>query len=273
MPISILGCGWLGLPLAQQLLNNKIDVKGSTTTQSKVKVLKQAGIEPYLLTLPEDLNRPENEPFWNSEILFLNIPPKRGSEDLYKTYVKKIEAVKNRVLDSPINWVIYASSTSVYSQNGGLVKEEDAVKGECSRPSGEALLETEQMLMAETEFQTTVLRFGGLYGYGRHPVHYLEGKTGVKNPSQPVNLIHQDDCIKIVTEVIRQNRKNEIYNTVSHGHPPKRTFYKAAAKHFDLVPPKFEKNKSSKNRVVSNEKLVKDLEYEFIYPNPMDFTP
>lgn len=273
MPISILGCGWLGLPLAQQLLKNKIDVKGSTTTHSKLPILKQVGIEPYLLSLPGDINKPENESFWNSEILFLNIPPRRPSEDVYKTYTEKIKAVKNKILDSNINWVIFVSSTSVYSQDGGLVKEEDATKQDSSRLSGEALLETEELLMAENSFQTTILRFGGLYGYDRHPIHYLAGRTGVKNPSQPVNLIHQDDCIKIVTEIIRQNRRNEIYNAVSHGHPPKRTFYRAAAKHFDLVPPEFEKNSSSKNRVISNEKLVKDLEYEFIYPNPMDFTP
>jgi len=33
--ISILGCGWLGLPLAKAILENEFSVKGSTTSREK----------------------------------------------------------------------------------------------------------------------------------------------------------------------------------------------------------------------------------------------
>ena len=38
--ISIMGCGWLGLPLAAQLVKAGYNVKGSTTTPEKLEVLQ-----------------------------------------------------------------------------------------------------------------------------------------------------------------------------------------------------------------------------------------
>ena len=37
--ISILGCGWLGLPLAKELLDRSFEVKGSTTSSNKLDQL------------------------------------------------------------------------------------------------------------------------------------------------------------------------------------------------------------------------------------------
>ena len=49
--IAILGCGWLGLPLATSLLSKGYEVKGSTTSESKLDVLKNAGISPFQIQL------------------------------------------------------------------------------------------------------------------------------------------------------------------------------------------------------------------------------
>ena len=49
--ISILGCGWLGLPLAKALVNNDYLVSGSTTSEEKIAVLEKAKIEPFLLAI------------------------------------------------------------------------------------------------------------------------------------------------------------------------------------------------------------------------------
>ena len=37
--ISILGCGWLGLPLAKAIVENGFSVKGSTTSSEKIATL------------------------------------------------------------------------------------------------------------------------------------------------------------------------------------------------------------------------------------------
>jgi 3-hydroxyisobutyrate dehydrogenase-like beta-hydroxyacid dehydrogenase len=49
--ISILGCGWLGLPLAKALLENGISINGSTTSIEKLSVLENSGIQPHLIAL------------------------------------------------------------------------------------------------------------------------------------------------------------------------------------------------------------------------------
>jgi 3-hydroxyisobutyrate dehydrogenase-like beta-hydroxyacid dehydrogenase len=53
MKISILGCGWLGFPLAKKLIEIGFEVKGSTTSENKLALLKSNNIEPFLLRLSE----------------------------------------------------------------------------------------------------------------------------------------------------------------------------------------------------------------------------
>ena len=273
MRISILGCGWLGFPLAQRLLSEGFDVKGSTTSKDKLPLLSQAGIDAYHLILPDGIEDKSSAKFWNSDLLFLNIPPNRKNKQVEKDYPELIQKVLKRVESSSISAVHFASSTSVYSDSGGITVEEDAKKGSASRKTGVALLLAEEMIQQHSA-EFVIYRFGGLYGYDRHPVRYLAGKTELSDPLKPVNLIHQTDCVNVIHQAIKQQKKNEIYNVVSDGHPPRKPFYQSAAKRFDLKPPKFKDEKIAKDyRIVSNEKLKNDLGYSFTYPNPLDHTP
>lgn len=272
MTISVLGCGWLGFPLAQNLLSKGFTVKGSTTSGKKLKEIKQAGIQAHLIELPKQLEDEESKSFWSSDILFLNIPPGRGNENVEKNYPELIQKVADKAKRENIKWIIFASSTSVYSPFGGVTKEEDAKPGNAARPSGEAVLKAENILL-ESVLDVTIIRFGGLYGYGRHPVKYLAGKKDLSDAAKPVNLIHQTDCLNIISEIIRLDKKNEIYNAVSDGHPPRKEFYKSAAQYFNLPEPEFSSQEKTDYRVVSNDKLKRELGYTFSYPNPMDHTP
>lgn len=273
MIVSILGCGWLGFPLAQRLIENDFRVKGSTTSSKKLKLLKQNQIEGFLLKVPDTVDEEQNKSFWESDLLFINIPPGRGIDNIDSLYPEWIEKVVNKAKEHSVSWIIFASSTSVYGELGGITREEDASLDDTSRPSGTAKLKAEK-LVQESGIDYTLLRFGGLYGYGRHPVNYLSGKKNLSDALKPVNLIHQVDCINVVEEIIRQKARNEIYNVVSDGHPPRKPFYQAAARHFNQPAPEFIEESSHKNyKIVSNAKLKSDLNYKFVYPNPMDFTP
>jgi UDP-N-acetyl-D-mannosaminuronate dehydrogenase len=79
--ISILGCGWLGLPLAKALIENGFSVKGSTTSTDKLALLENAGITPFLIEIGEnEINGNVVEFLEESRILIINIPPKlRGN--------------------------------------------------------------------------------------------------------------------------------------------------------------------------------------------------
>ncbi|CAN5201323.1 SDR family oxidoreductase [soil metagenome] len=272
MNISIMGCGWLGFPLAQQLIQEDYRVKGSTTSDEKLQLLKENGIEPYRISIPDDLPDCSKSPFWKSNILFLNIPPQRRKNGVAETYPEKIKSITD-ILESPkstIEKVVFASTTSVYPKASGYFTEDNSEPGNTSRPSGEAVLAAESILQDLANIKTIILRFGGLYGYERHPVKYLAGRSDISSPLEPVNLIHQDDCIRIIKHVLKSDMENGIYNAVSDGHPPRKMLYESAANHFGLPAPKFDDKSESVDRVISNEKLKKDLNFTFTYPNPLD---
>lgn len=272
MTISILGCGWLGLPLAEHLRDDGYAIKGSTTTAEKLELLSGKNITPYLLKLDPQLKCDNCEDFWDSDLLVLNIPPGRGNDDVETFHKKQIEAVIKELKSSPIKFVIFISSTSVYPKKAGIVSETDTQKGNASRSSGNALLQAESMLQQQQGFKTTVIRFGGLYGGDRHPVKYMAGKKNLDKGNAPVNLIHRKDCIGIIRKVIEDEVTDEIFNGVSDGHPPKKMYYPAAAESLDLEPPTFNEDESKSYKIVSNRKVKQMLKYEFKYPNPMDFS-
>jgi len=275
--ISILGCGWIGLPLAHDLLSKGYEVKGATTTPEKLKQLKMAGIEPYLIRLNPKLECEDCSGFWQSEILILNIPPgKKKDQSQRVDHSRQVEEVLREATrsTSSVKWIIYTSSTSVYPDVDKILAEEDAELTDELKERGKRILRAENLLRKMEDIDTTIIRFGGLYGYDRHPVKYMQGKKALKSGNAPVNLIHQDDCINIINTVIRQDARNEVFNAVSDGHPPRKTFYTAAAKHLGLEPPVFiEDNNSNEHKIISNQKLKEKLGYQFLYPNPMDHTP
>jgi len=273
MTISILGCGWLGFPLGRHLLSEGHQVKGSTTTETKLKLLQSAGLQSFIINITDRIAGSSAEAFWDTDILFLNIPPARSKNDVLERYPAQIEAVAEKASESGIGWIIFASSTSVYNLYGGLVSEVDANLSKASGDSGKALLQCEDILISHTGFDSTILRFGGLYGYDRHPVKYFAGKENLNRANKPINFIHQDDCVHIIAEIIKQDTRNELFNAVSDGHPPRREFYQSAAEHFGMEQPKFQPDNRRDYKVVSSNKLKEFLDYQFIYPNPMDHTP
>ena len=112
--ISILGCGWLGLPLAKALTANGFSVKGSTTSAEKLSVLENSGIKPFLISLESKNVSGEMDAFLNeSSILIIDIPPKlRG--DNAESFVDKIAFLIPFIEKSVIEKVLFISSTSVY---------------------------------------------------------------------------------------------------------------------------------------------------------------
>ncbi|HOD09928.1 MAG TPA: SDR family NAD(P)-dependent oxidoreductase, partial [Flavobacterium sp.] len=89
--ISILGCGWLGFPLAKSLLQNGFSVNGSTTTLEKMAILENAGINAFQIALSEEEIVGEMFNFLSkSEVLIIDIPPKlRGNSN--ENFIQKIK--------------------------------------------------------------------------------------------------------------------------------------------------------------------------------------
>ena len=263
--ISILGCGWLGLPLAKALLKNDYLVNGSTTSAEKLDVLKNTGIAPFLIVLSENKTTENLTNFLeNSEILIIDVPPKlRGSGP--ENFVSKIRNVIPFIEKSSVRKVLFISSTSVYNDDDASVTEETIPNP--GTESGKQLLATELLLLSNSNFKTTALRFGGLIGDDRHPIHFLAGRENLDNPDAPINLIHQEDCIGIILKIIENGAWNETFNAVAPFHPSREMYYSQKALDLDLALPKFNQKNPSIGKTILSTKIETVLKYTFTKPN------
>ncbi len=266
--ISILGCGWLGLPLGIQLVKEGHRVKGSTTTRSKLQPIADAGIEPYLIEVGESGVIASENDFFSSDILLLNIPPGRRREGVEMKYPQEVEAIMWAALDGGIQKIIFASSTSVYGDLPGKITEHTEPLPSTS--SGRGLVIAENLLRAEEDLQSTILRLSGLAGGDRKAGRFLAGKKNLPNGLAPVNLVHRDDCIAIISAIIQQERWGEIYQVVADEHPTKATIYPFMAQQLGMEPPTFQMN-GEDGKLILNTKVKKDLNYTFLHPDPMQF--
>jgi nucleoside-diphosphate-sugar epimerase len=246
-----LGCGWLGRPLAQHLLAEGFNVKGSTTDPQKGQILGKLGIEAFVI----DLGSPaENmEEFLIAEILLVMVPSK-----IPEQFEKLISYVER----SSVEKVLFVSTTSVYGSSKEAITEETDL-----RLSRQVIIEN--LFLNNPHFQTTIIRFGGLFGYDRKPGRFFRSGNRIKDPDNVVNLIHRDDCIGIIGAIIDDEAWGEVFNGTSDTHPTKREFYTKAARDIGVDPPEFEWTGSSEMKWVSNEKLKKKLNYVFKYPDLM----
>src|SRR6478672_8127433 len=91
--ISLLGCGWLGFPLAKSLISRKFEVMATTTSASKLEVLNLEGIDPYLVQFSHAVQIPDLKKFFNAEILIITIPPGRKDPNGFENYQQMIQFV------------------------------------------------------------------------------------------------------------------------------------------------------------------------------------
>jgi nucleoside-diphosphate-sugar epimerase len=259
--LSILGCGWLGKAVGARFADAGWKVLGSTTSAEKFSTLAAKGITPVLIQLDPAPTGESLDEFFDADIMLIGIPPKRkaGLTDLY---LKQVESLAEFIAEKKVSRVIFISSTSVYADLNREVIESDA------DPTS-YLVTAENLLLSRPEFRTTVLRFGGLVGPDRHPGRFLSGKQNVDAPTSPVNIIHQQDCINIIFDVVRQDLFGHVFNACADNHPSKKSFYENASRALNLPLPVFTALSSAPHKIVSSWKLKEVSGYVFTYPDPL----
>lgn len=260
--LSILGCGWLGLPLAKALLKKGFTVKGTTTTVAKISDLETTGIIPFLLKLESNAIAGDATGFLNnSETLLINIPPQLR-QNAEADFVGKIKVLLPFIEKSGVKNVLFVSSTSVYSPENGIITEETPLHPDTE--SGRQLVLVEQLLLQNPNFKTTIVRFGGLVGPDRNPIRFLAGKQNLPNPFSPINFIHLQDCIGIIIKIIETQSWGEVFNAVSPYHPNRENYYQQKAAEWNLVPPTFDPLCTTIGKTISSDKLASVLKYTFV---------
>ena len=159
-------------------------------------MLKENGIDPFLINISENLDDPNIDPFFQSEILIINIPPGRRREDVETAHPIEIQNLIEKAKSGTIKKIIFVSSIGVYGNANRIVTEEDTPNPVSS--SGKALAKIESFFKTQKQFDITILRMAGLVGGDRKAGRFLAGKKDVPNGKAPVNLVHLDDCIQVI---------------------------------------------------------------------------
>lgn len=262
--IAILGTGWLGLPLAKRLKDKGYAVKGSTTTEEKLSDITAEGIEAHHLKVSSEGISGDIRAFLKQvDVLVVDIPPGLR-KDPTADFSGGIRLLAEAIEASEVKKVLFISSISVYEETESFrIYSEDSAANSDSQ-SGKELISAENILLENSFFDTTVLRFGGLIGAGRHPVKYLAGRKNLANPLGPVNLIHQKDCLQLIEKIIEKDIFGKLFNAVYPMNPPREKYYSEKAREAGLEPPQFDHSKASVGKVISSSKAMRELDYEFV---------
>ena len=260
--IGIIGCGWLGFPLAKLLLNKNYLIKGSSTSKEKLLELKSNKIDPYYIEITEKRIIGDIDSFLDEiDVLIINIPPKIKSLPS-ENYSKKIQLIANKAEKRLIDKIIFISSTSVYGSNQGKINS--STNPIPNSKNGVEILQSEKIISKNKN--CTIIRFGGLIGSNRHPVHSLTKKNEVLNPKAPINLIHLEDCIQIIYSIILKEVWGKICLGVSPYHPTREDYYNTKCEALGLKKINFV-NDTTINKEVTDSEILKELNYNFIQLN------
>jgi len=251
--ISILGCGWLGTALAEELIASGYEVNGSSTSPEKISKLAKMGIQPFLIDITEHKALPDK--FLKASILVIALPSQNSDDFNY--LIKQIEK-------SSIQKILFISTTSVYADTNEIVTEASPIP-----TSNRANLEL--LFKDNPKLATTILRFGGLFGYDRKPGNFIRSDNKINNPEGYINFIHRDDCIAIIKLILSKNIWNTLLNACADTHPKRKDFYKKEMAKLGRQQPVFDNAKQSIYKIVSSEKLKKLLNYTFKYADLMQY--
>jgi nucleoside-diphosphate-sugar epimerase len=268
--VSIIGLGWIGEPLAFHLGEKGFQVLGSTTSVEKQEKLTQKGLQAIRFSLNP---HPEGIGFnvlFQSEVLVVNIPPKSRSGN-GAFHLEQLKYLRGLIDNSPIQKVIFVSSTGVYPEVTVEKKYGEDFLLSLENTGNETIYRAEQLMEKDRKYDMTIVRFGGLLGNDRVPGKYFSGKENVAGHTR-VNFIHRQDAVRMLAWVMEKELWNETFNGVAPIHPLRRDVYEKNAHDLGIAPPaSYQNEPEGKNRLIDSSKILK-TGCEFEFPDPLEFS-
>ncbi len=276
MRVLIVGCGYVGLPLGAELVQQGHAVFG--LRRSAAEGLQAAGITPLLadITRAESLAGLPRDFDW---VVNCVASGGGGAGEYRQLYLQGTRNLVEWLAATPLKKFVYTSSTGVYGQNDGEIVTE-ASPAEPETETAKVLVETEKLLLAaarEKNFPAVILRVAGIYGPERGYLlkQYLRGEARIEGRGKRIlNMIHRDDLIGVIIAALQRGQTGQIYNAVDDEPVTQLDFFEwlAGTLGKDLPPSATADEATSRrrgltNKKVSNQKLKLELGYQFKYPN------
>lgn len=266
--VAIIGLGWLGLPLAKHLQASNWQVIGTKRNDVDVKTMHHQGISAVKLILTPDL---KGEPvdlaqLFNVHHLVINVPPSKAFTDL-GDYTQAVKNIVNTAIKHTVKHIVFIGSTSIYPNKAGIFNENCTLDPD--NEVGIALKDLQKWLFTlDVPIACDVLHLAGLIGEQRHPVKFLAGRAGLAQGNQPVNLIHQYDCLRAIELLLNHVSGKRVYNLVATQHPPKGDYYVTMAKLLGFEPPDYLYSDNDIQRIIQGNKIVQELGFSYYYADP-----
>lgn len=265
--VSIIGLGWIGLPLAQLLQEKGHTVVGSTTTAEKQAKILELGVEAIEFALVPFPQGKAFQKLFKSEVLVINVPPRTRSTD-GKLFLEQLKFLRSMVDQSGTQKIIFVSSTGIYPDQPKKEPYLEEEEIDLETTGNITLFKGEEVFRDFKEL--TVVRFGGLLGDDRIPGKYVAGRENVAGHTR-VNFIYRNDAASLLAWIIENELWNETYNGVAPVHALRRDVYEQNVRELGFEPPRSYQNASENDdRLISGEKIL-STGFEFEYPNPLDF--
>ena len=212
--ILIVGCGDIGVPLAQALVNGGAEVWGLRRRPGELP----AFIHPLAADVTDagSLGALDELAF---DYVVMTLTPAEMSERGYRSvFIDGVANLLDALHRQPApRRIFHVSSTSVYHQRDGEWVDESSPATPASF-SGKALLQGEQLLF-DCGIPVTVVRFAGIYGPGRRRLidQVLAGQGCPRRPPLYTNRIHRDDCAGVLLHLILRDAAGEAVDSLYLG--------------------------------------------------------
>ena len=201
MNLTIIGCGYVGLALAQRLQPKRPQLRLTLTTTSNERreELTPLADRVQMCDATEPTQLLEVLRDCNSAVFCLAPKGNRqvDANGYHHTFVDSFTCLKSLLPQLPnLQQILYTGSCSVYGDAQGDWVDEQTTP-EPGAGHGDVLLQSEQLLTCIQDRQVCILRLGALHGPGRDLDRRLRGLAGLERPGSGSSFshwIHVDDA-------------------------------------------------------------------------------
>jgi nucleoside-diphosphate-sugar epimerase len=276
MRALVIGCGYVGTPLAKRLVELGHEVWGVRRNQDALAELSALGIKPFAADISEP-GALDGLPAPFDWVVNLVSSDKGGPPEYRRVYVDGNRNLIEWARQHPVKKLVYTSSTSVYAQNDGSAVKESSPTEPASETS-QILVEAEKLLIAAAPaVPTVVLRVAGIYGPGRGHLfkQYLKNEAKIPGHGTRVtNMIHVDDLVEVIIAALKNGRAGETYNVVDDEPVALLHFYRWLSETLGKWMPPFapeeqepERKRAITSKKVQNRKMKVELGVQLKYPS------
>ncbi len=282
MRTLIIGCGFVGLRLAKELIERGHQVVGTSKSPEKLVVLEAHNIIAVQLDISDSSQFEALKGFEFDWVVNCAAPNHSSVQNYIAVYYQGNANLLNWLKGRMIKKYVFTSSTGVYGQNdGSTVTEESPIFS--NTDTGKILVMTEELLSrmyTAYKLPIVVLRLAGLYGDGRgyYFKQFVNGEAVLRGDgNRYLNMLHVDDAVGAIIAALEKGEPGEVYNVVDDEPVREIDFYTWLAETLKKPMPRSIPMESqylqsasarinTSNKRVSNRKIKEKLGYQFKYP-------